>query len=97
VITYISLIQWTEQGIKSVKDTVKRAESASHAAEKMGGRITNILWTQGSYDLVVTSEFPDETSAQVFLLSLAKDGNIRTETLRAFTANDMTRIIEKLP
>jgi uncharacterized protein with GYD domain len=97
MVTYVSLINWTEQGIKSVKDTVERAEKATHVAEQLGGRITSILWTQGSYDLVVTTEFPDEDSAQVFALGLGSTGNIRTETLRAFSATDMKRIISKLP
>jgi uncharacterized protein with GYD domain len=95
--TYISLINWTEHGIKDVKDTVKRAETATHLAEQLGGSITSIHWTQGSYDLVVISEFPNEDSSQAFALKLGSVGNIRTETLRAFTATDMQRIISKIP
>ena len=97
MITYVSLINWTEQGVKNVKETVKRAEAASNAAERMGGRITSILWTQGAYDLIVTSEFEDEKSATAFLLALAATGNIRSETLRAFSGSEMADIIEKLP
>ena len=95
--TYVSLIKWTDQGIKSVKDTVKRGESATHLAEQLGGRITTILWTQGSYDLITVADFRDEDSLQAFLLSLGSSGNIRTETMRAFSAQDIERVIAKLP
>jgi uncharacterized protein with GYD domain len=97
MIAYVSLINWTEQGIKNVKETVKRAETAMSIAERMGGRITSIMWTQGAYDLVVSSEFPNEETAQVFLLALAREGNIRTQTLRAFSAGEIKAVIEKLP
>ncbi|SRR6266566_6795210 len=97
MVTYVSLVNWTEQGIKNVKDTVKRAEAAANSAEKVGGRITSMYWTQGSYDLVVTSEFPDEQAAQVFVLALGSLGYVRTQTLRAFSAAEMTSILQKLP
>lgn len=97
MVTYVSLIKWTEQGVKTTKDTIKRAEAAAEAAEKLGGHLTTILWTQGAYDLVTITDFPDEESAQVFLLSLAASGNIRTQTLRAFSASDMKRVIDRLP
>jgi uncharacterized protein with GYD domain len=93
----VSLINWTEQGIKNVKETVKRAETATNEAERMGGRITNILWTQGAYDLVVTSEFEDEKSATAFLLALGATGNIRSQTLRAFSGSEISTIIEMIP
>lgn len=93
---YVSLVSWTEQGVKSVKDTVKRAEMASSAAEQMGGRLTSILWTQGKYDLVVTSEFPDEESATAFLLRLATTGNLRTVTMRAWSGSEMSEILDKM-
>ena len=97
MVTYVSLINWTEQGIKNVKDTVKRAEEAASTAERIGGRIISLYWTQGSQDIVVTTEFPDEQAAQVFALALGRLGNVRTETLRAFSAAEMTSIIQKLP
>ncbi len=96
MITSVSLINWTEQGVKNVKDTVKRAEAAGSLAERMGGRMTSIMWTQGAYDLVVTTEFPDEESLTAYLLALAMDGNIRSQTLRAFSADEMTAILGKI-
>src|SRR5687768_5929246 len=97
MVTYVSLIRWTESGIKNVKETVDRAEKATHLAEKLGVRLTSIYWTQGAYDLVATSEFPDEDSAQAFALALGSQGSVRTETLRAFSAEDFKRIISKIP
>jgi uncharacterized protein with GYD domain len=97
MLTYVSLYRWTEQGIKGVKDTVKRAETATQLAEKLGGHLVNIYWTQGPYDLVAIAEFPDEDSAQSFALALGSTGNVRSETLRAFSAQDMGRILSKLP
>ena len=97
MITYVSLVTWTEQGIKHVKDTVKRSEAVAKLAEQMGGRITTVLWTQGPYDLVIIGEYPDEESAQASILALGSLGNVKTLTLRGFSAAEMTRIVEKLP
>jgi uncharacterized protein with GYD domain len=97
MVTYVSLINWTEQGIKHVKDTVKRSEASAKLAEQMGGRITTVLWTQGPYDMIIISESPDEESAQAAILALASLGNVKTLTLRAFSAAEMTSILQKLP
>jgi uncharacterized protein with GYD domain len=94
--TYVSLLKWTEQGIKNVKDTTRRGQEAREAVERMGGRLTTIYWTQGAYDAVAISEFPDEDAAIAFLLGIGIQGNVRTETLRAFSAEDMQRILERL-
>ena len=94
--TYVSLIKWTEQGIKDVKTTVDRGEQSRQAIEAAGGKLTGVWWTQGSYDLVAVGEWPDEDSAMAFLLRLGMAGNARTETLRAFSADDMRRILAKL-
>jgi uncharacterized protein with GYD domain len=95
--TYISLLDWTEQGVKNVKDTVKRAETATQLAEKMGGHVTNIYWTQGAHDIVLISEFQDDEAVTAFLLATGAAGNIRTETMRAFSAQDINRIVQKIP
>lgn len=94
--TYISLMNWTEQGVKHYKSTVDRAAKASAAMEKVGMKMTAIYWTQGQYDLVAISEAPDEETAAAFMLSLAADGNLRSTTLRAFDRDEMTRIVGKL-
>lgn len=94
--TYVSLLKWTEQGIKSVKDTVKRRDEAQKGIEQAGGRIVATYWTQGRYDIVVITDFPDEETAMAFLLRLGMQGNLRSETLRAFSADDMQRILQKV-
>ena len=97
MLTYVSLYHWTEQGIKNVKDTVKRAEAAQATIEGVGGRLITLLWTQGAYDLISIAEFPDEDTAMAYAASIGMQGNVRTETLRAFSANDIKRILQKLP
>src|SRR5438552_609396 len=94
--TYVSLMKWTEQGVKNARETTKRADEAKAAARRLGGKLTTILWTQGTYDAIAITEFPDEASAMAFLLGTGAAGNVRTETLRAFTAAEMTSIFEKM-
>jgi uncharacterized protein with GYD domain len=93
---YIILNKFTEQGIKHVKDTTKRAEAARKAIEEAGGRVIGIWWTQGQYDSVIIVETPDETSGMVLLLQTALQGNISTETLRAFSEAEMAGILARL-
>ena len=94
--TYVSLCKWTEEGVKNARDTTRRAEAAKAAVRKLGGKLTTILWTQGNYDLIAIMDFPDEESAMAFLLTLGGQGNVRTETLRAYSAQDMERIFAKM-
>jgi uncharacterized protein with GYD domain len=95
--TYISLINWTEQGVRAAKDTVDRASAAATAAESMGGKIKDIYWTVGPYDIVVVAEFPDDATGTAFLLALGAQGNVRTTTLRAFDRDEVAEILQKLP
>ncbi len=92
---YVSLINWTEKGIKDYKDTVARASAANGLAAKFGGRIESIWWTIGPYDLVSVTEFPDEESATAFALALGSAGNLRTTTMRAFDADAMASIVAR--
>lgn len=94
--TYVSLMKWTEKGIGAVRDTTKRAEQARAAARRLGGKLNTILYTQGSYDAIAITEFPDEDAAMAFLLGTGMQGNVRTETLRAYSAADMERIFAKM-
>jgi uncharacterized protein with GYD domain len=95
--TYIGLFKWTEQGVRNVKDSLARAEQGRAAIEKAGGRLIGVWWTQGAYDLITVSEFPDDETASAVTLSVAMAGNVHTETMRAFTQEEMQRIIQKLP
>jgi uncharacterized protein with GYD domain len=92
--TYISLINWTEQGIGAFRDTVDRAEAAQQLAGKFGGTF-EIYWTIGAYDIVALSTFPDDESATAFSLMLGSQGNVRTSTLRGYSADEMRSIIAK--
>jgi uncharacterized protein with GYD domain len=93
--TYVSLINWTDQGIKAYRDTTARATAANAVAARFGGRMVSIWWTIGPYDIVAVMEFPDDESAVAFALALGAAGNIRTTTMRAFGADDMSAIIAR--
>ncbi len=94
--TYIALCNFTDQGIRSVKDTTKRADAAREAAKKFGVSMTQIYWTLGKYDLVVMIEAADDESATTFALAIAAAGNIRMQTLRAFNKDEMNGILGKM-
>ena len=95
--TYVALMNWTEQGIRNVKDTVNRRQASEQALDQMGIRITATYWTQGAYDLVAIFEAPDDETASAGLLGLAMQGNLRTQTMRAYSAEEMQGILQKLP
>ena len=95
--TYITLAKWTEQGIREVKDTVTRMDQARAATEKFGGRWVGSWWTQGAYDLIAVIEMPDDESVSALALATAMGGRVRTETMRAYTTEEMQRILQKLP
>lgn len=94
--TYIALSSFTDQGVRSVKDTVKRADAVQEAAGKFGAKMTQIFWTQGAYDVVAIIDAPDDQSATAFALAIGMSGNIRTQTLRAFSRDEMSSILAKL-
>jgi uncharacterized protein with GYD domain len=93
---YISLIKWTDQGIRNIKDSPKRAQAARKQAEAMGGKL-QLWYTQGKYDIVSLSEFPDDAAAQKFLYWLGSAGNVRTMTLRAWPEEEAATVISQLP
>ena len=94
--TYVVLANFTEQGIKNVMDTRKRSEAVKAMAQKIGVTVKEVYWTLGSYDIVAIFEAPDEAAMTALGLSLGKLGNVRTQTLRAFTAADMQGILGKV-
>ena len=94
--TYIVLSTFTEQGIRSVKDTAKRADAVRELARKMGIETKSIYWTLGGYDVVVTFEAPDDESITALSLAVAALGNVKTQTLRAFSKEEVTGILGKL-
>jgi uncharacterized protein with GYD domain len=93
---YILLATYTEQGIKGIKDTVKRTEHVKELAKKAGLTMKESYWTLGAFDVVALFEAPDDETMTAFSLSVAKLGNVKTQTLRAFAAKDMGSILGKL-
>jgi uncharacterized protein with GYD domain len=94
--TYISLISWTDKGVGSYKDTFDRADAARELASKMGATLKEIYWTLGQYDIVAVSEAPDDETATAFALALSSQGNVRTTTLRGFSADEMRGVVGKI-
>src|SRR5437870_1806363 len=93
---YISLIQFTEQGIRNIKDTVKRGDAAIAEAEKMGMKIVEEFWTMGAYDVVVMFDAPDDETVSAFLLKIGSMGNVRSQTFRASGKEEMEGILAKI-
>ena len=93
--TYVALYRFTAQGRKNVKDTVKRAQDVRKANEARGFRVIGTYWTQGRYDLVAVVEAPSEEAMVAGLFGIAEAGNVSSETLRAYTAEEMQRILAK--
>ena len=94
--TYIALTKFTDQGIRGVKDTVKRAEAFKEAAKKSGVTVKDIYWVLGRYDIITVVEAADDLAATALALSLGAAGNLHTETLRAFGPEEMKHILEKM-
>jgi uncharacterized protein with GYD domain len=95
--TYISLSKFTDQGIRKVKDTTKRAKEFQDLAAKMNVKVKEIHWTMGRYDLVVVLEAPDDATISRLTLGMSMLGNVKTETMRAFSAQEMDQILKGLP
>lgn len=93
---YIVLNNFTDQGIRNIKDTTKRADTLREMANKFGVTTREIYWTLGSYDIVDIFEAPDDASMAALLASIGAAGNVRTLTLRAFSEADMNGILAKL-
>jgi uncharacterized protein with GYD domain len=94
--TYVTLIHYTEQGVKTFKDLKSRLEETRRAGETMGAKLNAFYLTMGQYDAVVISEAPDDATVAKLALAAGGRGNVRTETLRAFDENEAMRIAEEL-
>lgn len=93
--TYVSLISWTDQGMKNFRDTTTRAKDFTKLVETRGGKVRELVWTVGEYDLVSVIDFPDEESGVAALLQVGSLGNLRSNTMRAFSAREMDSIISQ--
>ena len=93
---YVLLLNWTDQGIRNVKDTVKRAESLKSYLEKKDGKLVDILYTFGQYDAIITAELPNDEIAMLVSLDTGALGNVRVTTLKAFGLDETRKIIGEL-
>jgi uncharacterized protein with GYD domain len=94
--TYIILSSFTDQGIKGIKDTTKRADAVRSTAKKFGVKVSEIYWTLGTYDVVAIFESPDDASITALALALGSAGNVRTQVMRAFDSDEMKDVLAKL-
>ena len=94
---YVILGKYTDQGVRNAKESLKRAEAFKDLAKTFGVTVREIVWTQGRYDVVTIVDAPDESSFMSLALSLAALGNVSTESLRAFSQDEMRSVIEKAP
>ena len=94
--TYFILLNWTEQGVKNIKDSPKRVDAARKAVKDIGGELKSFYMLQGSYDAVLILEMPNDGVLAKFLLNICALGNVRTNTLRAYPETEYRKIIEGL-
>ena len=95
--TYVSLVQFTDKGIRAAKETTQRLKDWAAKAESREVSIKQMYWTLGQYDQICVFEAPDDETAASVLLAADILGNIRTQTLRAFTADEMEKILARVP
>ncbi|MCL4488653.1 MAG: GYD domain-containing protein [Chloroflexi bacterium] len=94
---YISLVNFTDQGIRNVKGTIDRVAAMKKAAQAAGINVIGVWYTLGQYDMVLVAEGPDDETAMRTLLTIGMQGNVRTVSLRAFSEEEMARVIKSLP
>jgi uncharacterized protein with GYD domain len=94
--SYVVLVNWTDQGIRNVKDTIERTDHGGEVAQKHGLKLEQAYWTVGAYDMVAVFEAPDDEAMSAHLLEIGSLGNIRTTTLRAYDAQEMSGILQRL-
>ena len=92
---YVALVNWTDQGIRNYKDTAHRGEAFGAMLESMGSRLVDLVWTLGTYDIVAIIEAPDDETMTNAMLKLGVQGNVRTTTMRAFTGEEIERIVAR--
>jgi uncharacterized protein with GYD domain len=95
--TFIVLASFTDQGIRNIKDSPKRADAYRAMAAKAGCKVKDLYWTLGHFDIVSIVEAPDAAAATALSLAVGSLGNVRTETLTAFSPEEFGRILGKMP
>jgi uncharacterized protein with GYD domain len=94
--TYAVLVNWTDQGIRNVKQTMERTDHGGEIAQKHGVEQKQAYWTVGAYDMVAIFEAPDDEALSAHLLEICSLGNVRTTTLRAYEEEEMSGILQRL-
>jgi uncharacterized protein with GYD domain len=94
--TYLVLGHFTEQGVRNIKDSPKRAEAVRSSAKKLGITVKDMYWTMGQYDVAFIADSPDEASMASLGLSIGALGNVRLQTLRAFSADEIGQILGRV-
>ncbi len=95
--TYVSLINYTDQGVRNIKDSPKRLDAAKKLIKDMGGELKAVYLTMGAYDLVTVAEAPNDETVAKFVLTLAAAGNVRTVTMKAFPETEYRKLVSTLP
>jgi len=95
--TYILLMNFTDQGIRNVKQSPKRGKASIAASEKLGIKTKDIYWTMGAYDLVSIVDAANDEAMTTLALSVSSQGNVRTQTMRAYSADEMGKILANVP
>lgn len=95
--TYIALINFTDQGIRNIKDTTRRADALAGTANSLGITIKDIYWTSGRHDGILIFDAPNDESSSALMLTLGSRGSVKTECLRAFNKSEMEAILTRMP
>ena len=97
MVAHIVLMNFTDQGIRNVKQSPERRKAATAAAEKLGIKVKEAYLTMGAYDVVILVDAPNDETMAAWTLSLGSLGNVRTQTMRAYSADEMDKIFAKIP
>jgi uncharacterized protein with GYD domain len=96
MLTFVVLVNWTDQGIKNVRETMERTDAGTDLAQKHGSEFKQAYWTVGPYDMVAIFESPDDETLSAHLLDICASGNVRTMTMRAYDREEMSGILQRL-
>ena len=95
--TYVVLVNFTDQGVRNVKQSPERAKALSTAGAKLGIKVRETYWTMGACDAVLIADAPNDEAMTALALSVSSLGNVRTQTMRAYSADEMSKILAKMP
>ena len=95
--TFVGTLSWTDQGVRTVKDTPKRIQAARERAKKLGVEIKQVFLTTGEFDILVIAEANDGDSMAKIAMAAGAEGNVRTRTVRAWTEAEIAKLISELP